>query len=94
MKPRTAFNLSVVVIAATVVALLFSLPSKGQDREEQKATARMQLSEFCAHVKKPPQAIADALNNAMAQDAKTWLPAVLWWNRIVDRYKELGCGDS
>lgn len=57
-----------------------------------KETARMQLSEFCAHVKRPPQAIADLLNQ-LAPHNPQLMPAVHWWNKVVERYKELGCGD-
>lgn len=63
-------------------------------REFQKDMLRLSYTEFCANVSEPPNVIREALNNAMAQDPKTWLPAVLWWNKIVDKYKEARCGES
>jgi hypothetical protein len=63
-------------------------------REYQKQMLRLSYTEFCATVGPPPQVIANALNEAMKQDPKTWLAAVLWWNQIADKYKEAKCGDS
>lgn len=51
-------------------------------------------SDFCAAVKKPPAALAEAINNAITIDPKTWLPIAEWWNRIHAKYKEAGCGDA
>lgn len=51
-------------------------------------------TEFCAVVKKPPPALAEAINGAVAQDPATWLPIVAWWNRIHEHYKKAGCGDA
>lgn len=62
--------------------------------EYQKQMLRLSYTEFCANVSEPPNVIREALNSAMAQDPKTWLPAVLWWNKIVDKYKEARCGES
>lgn len=51
-------------------------------------------SEFCAAVKKPPPALAEAINGAVAQDPQTWLPIVAWWNRIHEHYEKARCGDA
>jgi hypothetical protein len=65
-----------------------------QDSEYLKQILRLQATEFCASVGKPPQVIADALNKALEADPKTWLPAVLWWNRIAEKYEKARCGDA
>jgi hypothetical protein len=59
-----------------------------------KQILRLQTTEFCATVGKPPQVIADALNKALEQDPKTWLPAVLWWNKLHEKYEKARCGDA
>lgn len=79
------------MILAMVVA---TAPAWSQNREVAKEILRLQYTEFCATVKKPPQVIAEALNNAMAQDPKMWMPAIIWWNAIVAKYQEAGCGDA
>lgn len=75
-----------------LMAICFQ-PAKAQDREAQKESLRLQATEFCAFVGKPPQIIADALNKAVEQDPKTWLPAVLWWNKLHEKYEKARCGD-
>ncbi len=59
-----------------------------------KQILRLQTTEFCATVGRPPQVIADALNKALEQEPRVWLPAVTWWNQIVDKYKAARCGDA
>lgn len=77
--------------------LLFTSLARAEDdqyREFQKDMLRLSYTEFCTTVGKPPQVIADALNKAMEQDPRTWLPAVLWWNRIAEKYEKAKCGDA
>jgi hypothetical protein len=80
-------------LALLLIGLMIS-PASSQDRELQKETLRLQATEFCAHVKKPPPQIAAALNEAVKQDPKTWLPAILWWNQLAEHYEKAGCGDA
>jgi hypothetical protein len=77
--------------AGVVAVLLITWPARAED--PRKEYLHLQATEFCATVKKPPEAIAEALNNAVKQDPKTWMPAIVWWNAIAERYNELKCGD-
>lgn len=83
-----------VGLAALALILICSGHAKAQDREAQKETLRLQATEFCAYVRKPPPQIAAALNEAVKQDPKTWLPAIQWWNKISEHYEKAGCGDA
>jgi hypothetical protein len=62
-------------------------------RDFQKEMLRLSYTEFCSTVGKPPAVVAEALNKAMEQDPKTWLGAVLWWNKIAEKYAAAKCGD-
>jgi hypothetical protein len=77
-----------------LILLIASCELRATDSEYLKQTLRLQATEFCATVGKPPQVIADALNKALEQDPKVWLPAVLWWNRIAEKYEKARCGDA
>ena len=81
-------------IGVVAVLLVASCELRATDSEYLKQILRLQTTEFCATVGKPPQVIADALNKALEQDPKTWLPAVLWWNRIAEKYEKARCGDA
>jgi hypothetical protein len=85
-----------ILLGAGVVLILFvaSCELRANDSEYLKQILRLQTTEFCATVGKPPQVIADALNKALEQDPKVWLPAVLWWNRIAEKYERSKCGDA
>lgn len=83
----------VVCLAALAIGAGVKIAKADDYREYQKQMLRLSYTEFCAAVGPPPRVIAEALNQAMAQDPKTWLPAVLWWNQIADKYKEAKCGD-
>jgi hypothetical protein len=75
--------------------LAFGIPARAQaDSEYTKQILRLQYTEFCATVKKPPSALAEALNQSVGQDPKTWLPVIVWWNAIAEKYKAAGCGDA
>jgi hypothetical protein len=77
-----------------LILLIASCELRATDSEYLKQILRLQATEFCATVGRPPQVIADALNKALEQDPKTWLPAVLWWNRIAEKYEKARCGDA
>jgi hypothetical protein len=81
-------------IGVMVILLVASCELRATDSEYLKQILRLQATEFCATVGRPPQVIADALNKALEQDPKTWLPAVLWWNRIAEKYEKARCGDA
>jgi hypothetical protein len=81
-------------IGVMVILLVASCELRATDSEYLKQILRLQATEFCATVGKPPQVIADALNKALEQDPKVWLPAVLWWNRIAEKYEKARCGDA
>jgi hypothetical protein len=85
-----------IALGIGVVLVLFvaSCELRATDSEYLKQILRLQTTEFCATVGKPPQVIADALNKALEQDPKVWLPAVLWWNRIAEKYEKARCGDA
>lgn len=92
MKAVAFLVLFVAIMWCAVIAL--KRPAHGQDSEYLKQILRLQTTEFCASVGKPPQIIAEALNKALEQDPKTWLPIVLWWNRIAEKYEKAKCGDA
>jgi hypothetical protein len=90
------------ILVGLLVAILLLIcvawrdPAFGQEAnsEDLKQILRLRATEFCATVGKPPEQLRDAINNAMAQDPKTWMPIALWWNRIAERYEKAGCGDA
>lgn len=85
------FALFVLVI---LFGMVISRATKAQDSEYVKQILRLEYTTFCHVVGKPPQALAEALNQSVAQDPKTWLPVVQWWNRIAEKYAEAKCGDA
>jgi hypothetical protein len=83
-----------VIVLFVVVLVLGSAISAARGEDPRKEYLRLQATEFCATVKRPPDTIAEALNNAVKQDPKTWMPAIVWWNAIAERYNELKCGST
>ena len=86
-----------ILLGVVVVCVLFGFVLRdafSQDREAQKEALRLQATEFCAAVGQPPNLLRDAINSAIAQDPKKWVPIAEWWNAIVDRYEKLRCGDA
>ena len=81
-------------IAALCAASALMAAHSASAEDQRKEYLRLQATEFCASVKKPPDVIAEALNNAVKQDPKTWMPAIVWWNAIAERYNELKCGST
>lgn len=77
-----------------LVFLTAAIIASAHAEDPRKEYLRLQATEFCAVVGKPPAALAEALNNAVKQDPKTWLPAIAWWNAIAERYDALKCGDA
>jgi hypothetical protein len=82
-----------IAALCAVMALIVAHTAYAQD-DPRKEYLRLQATEFCATVKRPPDTIAEALNNAVKQDPKTWMPAIVWWNAIAERYNELKCGST
>ena len=80
---------TLVALCATVVA--HSVYAQDDPRKEY---LRLQATEFCATVKQPPAALAEALNQAIQVDPQKWLPIAAWWNAIVEKYQALKCGES
>lgn len=65
-----------------------------QLRQMDKKYLRLQFTEFCASVGRPPEILVAPLNQAFAIDPDSWGPAVLWWNKIMMKYKAAGCADA
>ena len=60
----------------------------------EKEIARSQYSEFCATVRMPPAAVIEHLEAASrAGDAQAQV-LFMWVFRLIERYKEDGCGDT
>jgi hypothetical protein len=60
----------------------------------EKEIARSQYSEFCATVRMPPAAVIEHLEEASrAGDAHAQV-LYMWVFRLIERYKEDGCGDT
>ena len=89
---RVAF--AATLLAAALLPFACTPLAPAQDRAEQKRLLQLQATEFCAVVRQPPAVLGEAIQNALAQDPKTWFPAAVWWNRIVERYQTAGCADA
>jgi hypothetical protein len=60
----------------------------------EKEIARSQYTEFCATVRMPPAAVIEHLEEASrAGDAHAQV-LFMWVFRLIERYKEDGCGDT
>ena len=60
----------------------------------EKEIARSRYSEFCATVRMPPAAVIEHLEEtSRAGDAKAQM-LFMWVFRLIERYKEDGCGDT
>jgi len=60
----------------------------------EKEIARSRYSEFCATVRMPPAAVIEHLEEtSRAGDAKAQV-LFMWVFRLIERYKEDGCGDT
>jgi hypothetical protein len=60
----------------------------------EKEIARSQYTEFCATVRMPPPGVIEHLEEASrAGDAHAQV-LYMWVFRLIERYKEDGCGDS
>src|SRR5512139_419676 len=81
-------------VGVVVILLVASCALRAQDSDYLKQVLRLQHTEFCATVGKPPRALAEAINAAAAQDPKTWQPIVQWWNKISEKYESARCGDA
>src|SRR5512139_2696707 len=81
-------------VGVVLILLVASCALKAQDRDYLKQVLRLQATEFCATVGKPPRALAEAINAAAAQDPQTWAPVIQWWNKISERYESARCGDA
>ena len=83
-------GLSVVLV---LLAYSFSTWAKPAYYDEQLLNYRK--TDFCAAVKKPPKRVAEGINGAHAADPKGgWEYEIEWFNRIVEKYAELKCGDA
>lgn len=85
--------------SGAAAALLFTIlafcvqPAFALDQADQREALRLQATEFCATVGKPPEVLAKMLNTVGPQDPKMWGPVIEWWNRIAEKYEKAGCGD-
>ncbi|HEY4891847.1 MAG TPA: hypothetical protein VII10_09080 [Reyranella sp.] len=60
----------------------------------EKEIARSRYSEFCATVRMPPAAVIEHLEErSHAGDAQAQV-LYMWVFRLIERYKEDGCGDT
>lgn len=82
-------------VVLVVLAASCALRAQEPDSAYVKQVLRLQFSEFCSVVGPPPLKLAEAINNAIAQDPATWLPIAAWWNRIKAHYDaKARCGDA
>ena len=83
-------------IGVMLILLVASCELRAQEPNSEylKQILRLQYTEFCANVGKPPKDVADGINGGIATDPKTWTPHALWFNKIVDAYRKAGCGDA
>lgn len=80
--------------AAVCLMTAVKADDKKDLREFQKQILYLQYTEICSTPLPRGGALTEALNKAMEQDPKTWLPWVLWWNELRDKYMVGQCGDT
>ncbi len=87
-----------IALGAGVVLILLvascALRAEEPNSEYLKQILRLQATEFCAHVGRPPQDVAEGINQGIAVDPKKWVPHASWFNRLVEAYKKAGCGET
>lgn len=86
-----------IFVGLAILALLaFGVPAKAEEPNSEwvKQVLRLEYTTFCATVKKPPPQLVDATNEAMKQDPKTWMPVVIWFNAIAEKYAKAECNDA
>jgi hypothetical protein len=83
-----------IIVLFVVVLVLGSVISAARAEDPRKEYLRLQATEFCSVMKPPPAALVAAINHAVEQDPKTWMPVVAWINRLIERYNELKCGET
>jgi hypothetical protein len=81
-------------IGVMLVLLIASCELRATDSEYLKQILRLQTTEFCSVVGKPPLPIANGINQGIAVDPKTWVPIAEWWNRIKEHYEKVRCNDA
>jgi len=83
-------------LGVMAVLLIASCELRATDSEYLKQILRLQFSEFCAHVGKPSQLLAEAINGAIAANPTDpkWRREAEWFNRIVEKYNTAKCGDA
>jgi hypothetical protein len=60
----------------------------------EKEIARFQYTEFCATVRMPPAAVIEHLQEASRAGDANEQVLYMWVFRLIERYKENGCGDT
>lgn len=84
------------LVLAALAIVAFGPKARGQESNSEyaKQLLRLQFTEFCAVVGKPPADVAEGINQGVAMDPKRWVPHANWFNRIVEQYKKARCGDA
>jgi hypothetical protein len=60
----------------------------------EKEIARSQYTEFCATVRMPPAGVIEHLEQASRTGDANAQVLYMWVFRLIERYKEDGCGDT
>ena len=60
----------------------------------EKEIARSQYTEFCATVTMPPPAVIEKVEEASRAGDENAQVLYMWVFRLMERYKENGCGDT
>ena len=88
------------IVAGLVLACLFlgwmarDAWSQEPNSEYLKQILRLQFTEVCSTALPKGDALPNALNEAFKADPKTWLPWVLWWNDMHEKYAKAKCGNA
>lgn len=99
MTLRTIKDLAVVIASAAFFsAVVFLSPHRAHAEsvtlDQAKEIMRLQYTEFCATVKLPPQSLVTVVQQAAQAGNEEAAIAFMWLVRIIERYKQNGCGDA
>lgn len=87
--------LGIGVVLILLVAAC-ELRAQGNPRVYDEQLLNYRFSEFCSVVGKPSQLLAEAINGAIAQNPADpkWRREADWFNRIVEHYHKVRCGET
>jgi 4-amino-4-deoxy-L-arabinose transferase-like glycosyltransferase len=83
-----------LLVAAALGLFIDSAHAESVTVDQAKEILRLQYTEFCATVKMPPQGLITGVQAAAQAGNEDAQIAFMWLIRIIERYKQNGCGDA